>query len=88
MRGLAKNTAFDSLKVNLLAGRGEHFHVDTLDLYGARQRAIFLKQAATELGVAEDVIKADLGKVLAEAGTTARPADSSGAGAEGYDGAG
>ena len=38
VRGLAKNTAFDSLKVNLLAGRGDHFHVDTLDLYGARQR--------------------------------------------------
>jgi hypothetical protein len=64
VRGLAKNTAFDSLKVNLHVGRGEPFHVDTLDLYGARQRAIFLKQAATELGVSEDVIKADLGKVL------------------------
>jgi DNA primase catalytic core len=64
VRGLAKNTAFDSLKVNLLAGRGDHFHIDTLDLYGARQRAIFLKQAATELGVSEDVLKADLGKVL------------------------
>jgi hypothetical protein len=33
-------------------------------VYGARQRAIFLKQAATELGVSEDVLKADLGKVL------------------------
>jgi DNA primase len=64
VRGLSKNTAFDSLKVNLLAGRGDHFHVDTLDLYGARQRAIFLKQASTELGVNEDVLKADLGKVL------------------------
>lgn len=64
VRGLAKNTAFDSLKVNLLAGRGDHFHVDTLDLYGARQRAIYLKQASTELGVNEDVLKADLGKVL------------------------
>jgi len=64
VRGLAKNTAFDSLKVNLHVGRGEHFHVDTLDVYGARQRAIYLKQAALELGVTEDVIKADLGKVL------------------------
>ncbi len=51
VRGLSKNTAFDSLKVNLHVGRGEHFHVDTLDVYGARQRAIFLKQASTELGV-------------------------------------
>jgi DNA primase catalytic core len=64
VRGLAKNTSFDSLKVNLLAGRGELFHVDTLDLYGARQRAIFLKQAGAELGVEEDVIRSDLGKVL------------------------
>ncbi len=64
VRGLAKNTAFDSLKVNLHVGRGEHFHVDTLDVYGARQRAIYVKQAALEIGVTEDVIKADLGKVL------------------------
>jgi hypothetical protein len=66
IRGLSKNTSFDALKVNLLAasGEGERFHVDTLDLYGARQRAIYGKQAAAELGVEEDVIKADLGKVL------------------------
>ena len=30
---------------------------------GARQRAIYLKQASTELGVNEDVLKVDLGKV-------------------------
>ena len=66
IRGLSKNSSFDALKVNLLAARGEggRFHVDTLDLYGARQRAIYGKQAAAELGVEEDVIKADLGKVL------------------------
>jgi DNA primase catalytic core len=64
VRGLAKNTSFDSLKVNLLVGRGDQFHVDTLDVYGARQRAIYVKQASVELCVAEDVIKADLGKVL------------------------
>jgi DNA primase catalytic core len=66
IRGLSKNTSFDALKVNVLAARndGERFHVDTLDLYGARQRAIYMKQAAVELGVEEDVVKADLGKVL------------------------
>jgi len=31
--------------VNLLASRGDGFHVDTLDLYAARQRAVFIKQA-------------------------------------------
>jgi hypothetical protein len=66
IRGLSKNTSFDALKVNVLAARndGERFHVDTLDLYGARQRAIYMKQAAVELGVEEDVVKADVGKVL------------------------
>jgi hypothetical protein len=64
VRGLARNTSFDALKVNVLSARGEAFHVDSFDLYGARQRAIYVKQAAAELGVEEDVIKGDLGKVL------------------------
>lgn len=64
VRGLAKATSYDALKVNLLCARGEAFHVDTFDVYAARQRVIYLKQAATELGVEENVLKADLGKVL------------------------
>ena len=64
VRGLARNTSFDILRVNLLAGRGERFHVDTLDIYSARQRAAYVKQAAEELGAQEDVIRADVGKVL------------------------
>ena len=39
-------------------------HVDTFDLYQARHRAAFAKQAAAELGVAEEIIKTDLGKLL------------------------
>jgi DNA primase catalytic core len=64
VRGLGKNLSYDTLKVNLLAARGEGFHVDTLDLYAARQRAGFVKQAAAELGIKEAWIKKDLGKVL------------------------
>ena len=64
IRGLAKNLSYDLLKVNLLASRGDGFHVDTLDLYAARQRAVFQKQAAIEMGVKEEVIKRDLGHVL------------------------
>ncbi len=64
VRGLAKNLSYDLLKVNLLASRGDGFHVDTLDLYSARQRMVFLKQAAIEMGVKEDVVKRDLGRVL------------------------
>jgi DNA primase len=64
VRGLDKNTSYDSLKINLLASRGSGFHVDTLDLYVARQRVVFIKQAATEMQVKEDVVKHDLGGVL------------------------
>ena len=64
VRGLDKNESFDSLKINLLAGREDAFHVDTLDLYAARQRTVFIKQAAIELGVKEDVVRRDLGHVL------------------------
>ncbi|NJL27795.1 MAG: hypothetical protein HC897_07805 [Thermoanaerobaculia bacterium] len=63
-RGLERNLSYDVLKVNLLAARGESFHVDTLDLYSARQRAAFLKQAASELGVEARVVQHDLGAVL------------------------
>ncbi len=64
VRGLNKSVSYDSLKVNVLVRQGEHFHVDSLDLYVARQRQSFIKQAVIELGVDENVIKNDLGKVL------------------------
>jgi DNA primase len=64
VRGLPKNLAYDTLKVNLLVSRGERFYVDTLDLYVARARGSYITQAAVELGVAEPVIRADLGAVL------------------------
>ncbi len=64
IRGLPKNLAYDVLKVNVLASRGDAFHVDTFDLYAARPRAVFQRAAAAELGVEEQVVKKDLGKVL------------------------
>jgi DNA primase len=64
IRGLAKNLSYEFLKINLLASRGDGFHVDTLDLYSARQRMVFVKQAAIEMGVKENVVKHDLGRVL------------------------
>jgi DNA primase catalytic core len=64
VRGLAKNLSYEQLRVNVLAARAEAFHVDTFDLYAARQRALFIKQAAEELALKEDVIKKDLGTVL------------------------
>ena len=65
VRGIAKNTSFDALRVNVLVQRPGHgFHVDTLDLYSARHRKAFLAEAAAELGLEERVVKRDLGQVL------------------------
>jgi DNA primase len=68
VRGLGKNMSYDAMRVNLLASRegaaGGGFHVDTVDLYSARQRVAFIRQAAQELGATEEVVKGDLGKVL------------------------
>jgi DNA primase len=64
IRGLGKNLSANQLKVNLLVNREDALHVDNFDLYAAKARAGFIKQAAVELGLKEAVIKADLGKVL------------------------
>jgi DNA primase len=64
VRGLEKNLSLQTLKVNLLVSQGELVHVDTLDLYAARARGGFITQAANELRLKEDLIKADLGRVL------------------------
>lgn len=64
VRGLGRVSSFESLKVNVFAGRGDRFHVDSLDLYVARARAGFVSAAAVELGVDEATVKADLGRVL------------------------
>ncbi len=81
LRGLRKNLAWGVLKLNVLVTREgpeaealfappsplSGFFVDTLDLYSARQRAAFEKQAAHELGLAEETIKRDLGQLLRKA---------------------
>jgi len=67
--GLQKNTAPGVLRVNVMAtatnARGEtRLHVDTLDLYAARLRAIFAKQAAKELGHKEETIERELATLV------------------------
>ncbi|MBK9158605.1 MAG: toprim domain-containing protein [Micropruina sp.] len=75
VRGLDRVTSFEALKVNVLVARTDSpsdrtsgvaagFHVDTLDLYSARARGVFVTQAAAELRVAPEVVKSDLGRVL------------------------
>ena len=68
VRGLAKNLSPDALRMTLLAQRGEGMpegmHVDTLDLYAARARSVFIAQAARALGVSEAVVTRDVGAVI------------------------
>jgi DNA primase len=64
VRGLAKNLSAEVLKLNVLASKGEAYHVDSFDLYAARARAHYITQAAKELACREDVIKLDLGRIL------------------------
>ena len=64
VRGLAKNTSFEVLKVNLRVSRDAAFHVDNLDLYQARNRQTFIGQAAEELACNPETIRKDLGRVL------------------------
>jgi DNA primase catalytic core len=64
IRGLAKNTSFDIMKVNIRVLCGDFFHVDTLDLYNARHRQAFIHAAALELRLEEDVLRRDIGRAL------------------------
>jgi DNA primase len=76
VRGTPKQLA-EALKVNVLvtlmaasagetsaAPEGAALHVDTLDLYQAKQRQVFAKCAAGELRVEEHIIQRDLGRLL------------------------
>ncbi|MDQ6838991.1 MAG: DNA primase, partial [Actinomycetota bacterium] len=79
VRGLGKVSSFDLLRLNVMVSRaddrdGPVFHVDTLDLYSARARAGFVKAAAAELGLGEEVVKADLARVLLAAESAAEDA--------------
>jgi DNA primase catalytic core len=69
VRGLDKASSFDVLRVNVMASApggdgGARFHVDTFDLYSARARSVFIAAATAELGLDQEVIKRDLGRVL------------------------
>ena len=65
VRGWKKNTTPEAMRVNVQV-RSAHggYFVDTLDLYAARSRQSFVRQAATELGLGEDAVKRELGQVL------------------------
>jgi DNA primase len=64
VRGLAKNLSCETLRINLHIGCGEAYYVDTFDLYSARARHLYLVNAAKDLAVREELVKADLGRLL------------------------
>jgi DNA primase len=70
VRGWRKNLSPEQMRVNVqvrrvsLDGSPAGYHMDTLDLYSAKARASFIRQAAIELGLSDESIKRDLGHVL------------------------
>ena len=72
IRGWQKNLSPEAMRVNVQVRRraGEvrpgdaPYFVDTLDLYAARSRGAFVRQAAVELGLGEEALKRELGAVL------------------------
>lgn len=70
VRGWRKNLSPEQMRVNVqvrrvsLDGSPAGYHMDTLDLYSAKARASFVRQAAIELGLSDESVKRDLGYVL------------------------
>jgi DNA primase len=64
IRGFDKNTSTEQLKIQLYVQHKDAFFIDKLDLYSGKQRQIFIHQAGVELGLSDEIIKKDLGKLL------------------------
>ena len=64
VRGLSKKAQGQQLKINLMLRVGEHMHVDSVDLYHAKQRQRFIELACLECGLNDTVVKQDLGRIL------------------------
>jgi hypothetical protein len=65
VRGLSKNTSFEALKINLRVKLDEErHHQDNVDLNSAKNRESFLRAAAAETHLSEDILKRDLSRLL------------------------
>ncbi len=64
VRGIDKNLCYDVLKVWIKVTHHNFVHIDTVELYAAKQRAGWIKQGAIELGVSEEVTRSDLAALL------------------------
>jgi DNA primase len=64
-RGIGRTATHEAMKVNLFVSReGFGFHVDSIDLYSARQRSHYVAVAAVELGIEERIVKREIGEIL------------------------
>jgi DNA primase len=65
IRSWKKNLTPEAMRVNVQVRHGDTgYFVDTLDLFAARSRQSFVRAAAIELGLGEEVVKRELGAVL------------------------
>ena len=64
VQGLDRNMSSLSLRVSLQASRQDLVHLDTFDLVKARSRSSFIRAAASELYLEEDILKKDIGLLL------------------------
>jgi DNA primase catalytic core len=64
VRGLSKNMSYNQLKLNVHVMKNDRYYIDTFDLYHARSRTTYIKQASIELGHDINVIKKDMGRIL------------------------
>ncbi|UXI68064.1 CHC2 zinc finger domain-containing protein [Tahibacter amnicola] len=64
VRGVEKNLSYEQLKVWIKATCGSFVHIDTVELYAAKQRGGWIKQASAELGISEEAARSDLAAVL------------------------
>jgi DNA primase len=63
VRGLEKNLTFEQMKIVLRVERAGIDFIDSVDLVSARQRLTYIKQAAIEIGIKEEILRGDLAKV-------------------------
>jgi DNA primase len=66
IRGLDKCLSYAQMKLVVRVSRGEQVFLDQVDLVSARQRAQFVKQAAVDIGVKEEIVKNDLASIYRE----------------------
>ena len=64
VRHIPKAPSPGSLRVNVMVGAGERFHVDTVDLYSAKAARRLRRGRGRELRAERDALKAELGQVL------------------------